>query len=219
MQVTGTTISSVLVPDVIGPSTAGQVQYHVVDQAGNPMSGQAVQIVAPSLTPADLTGTTGPNGDFVFNYTSPATTGAYMITGNIGGQSDTQTLQVQTTSTVPVVPAGITPSASISANPSVVAVNPAGSESNRSEIRVLFLGANNLPVPNVRVKFDLNGDANSIGGNSRREYRALQRRERPRHHGLLSWLAVEPDKRRHGSCLLRPERRDANLLSVARRSL
>ena len=164
LQVTGTTISSVLVPAVIGPATAGQVQYHVVDQAGNPMAGQAVQIVAPSLTPSELTGTTGPNGDFVFNYTSPATTGSYLITGNIGGQSDSQTLQVQTTSTVPVVPAGITPSASISANPSVVAVNPAGSESNRSEIRVLFLGAGNLPVPNMRVKFDLNGDPNSIGG-------------------------------------------------------
>ncbi|MEO8311449.1 MAG: Ig-like domain-containing protein [Caldimonas sp.] len=164
LQVVGTTITSVLVPAVIAPSTAGEVQYHVVDQAGNPMSGQAVQIVAPSLTPAETTGTTGANGDFVFAYTSPATTGAYVVTANIGGKSDSQTLQVQTTSTVPVVPAGITPSASISANPSVVAVNATGSESNRSEIRVLFLGAGNLPVPNMRVKFDLNGDPNSIGG-------------------------------------------------------
>ena len=87
-----------------------------------------------------------------------------MITANIGGKSDTQTLQVQTTSTVPVVPAAITPSASISANPSVVAVNATGSEANRSEIRVLFLSAGNMPVKNMRVKFDLNGDPNSIGG-------------------------------------------------------
>ncbi|MDQ6639113.1 MAG: Ig-like domain-containing protein [Pseudomonadota bacterium] len=163
LQVVGTTITSVLVPAVIGPSTAGQVQYHVVDQAGNPMSAQAVQIVAPGLTPAEQTGTTGANGDFIFNYTSPAATGSYAVTANIGGKSDSQTLQVQTTSTVPAVTTTIT-SASISANPSVVAVNPTGSESNRSEIRVLFLGANNLPVPNVRVKFDLNGDVNSIGG-------------------------------------------------------
>ena len=70
---------------------------------------------------------------------------------------------MQTTSTVPVVTATIA-SASVSANPSVVAVNPTGTEANRSEIRVLFLGANNLPVPNVRVNFDLNGDPNSIGG-------------------------------------------------------
>jgi len=164
LQVVGTTITSVLVPAVISPSTAGQVQYHVVDQAGNAMTSQAVQIVAPGLTPAEQTGATGPNGDFVFDYTSPSATGPYVITANIGGKTDTQTLQVQTTSTVPAVPAGITPSASISANPSVVAVNATGSEANRSEIRVLFLGASNLPVPNMRVKFDLNGDVNSIGG-------------------------------------------------------
>jgi hypothetical protein len=163
LQVVGTTIASVLVPAVIAPSTAGQVQYHVVDQAGNPMSGQAVQIVAPNLAPSDQTGTTGTNGDYVFSYTSPSATGNYSITANIGGQTDAQTLQVQTTSTVPAVVTTIA-SASVSANPSVVAVNLAGSQSNRSEIRVLFLGANNLPVPNVRVKFDLNGDVNSIGG-------------------------------------------------------
>jgi len=164
LQVVGTAITSVLVPAVIAPSKAGEVQYHVVDQAGNPMTGQAVQIVAPGLTPAEATGTTGANGDFIFAYTSPAATGSYPITANIGGKSDTQNLQVQTTSTVPAVPAGTIAAASISANPSVVAVNATGSESNRSEIRVLFLGAGNLPVPNVRVKFDLNGDVNSIGG-------------------------------------------------------
>lgn len=165
LQVVGTTIASVLVPAVIAPSTAGQVQYHVIDQAGNPMSGQSVQIVATGLTPDQAAGTTGANGDFVFSYTSPAVIGPYTVTANIGGKTDAQTLQVQTTSTVPVVPAGTTiASASVSANPSVVPVNLAGSQSNRSEIRTLFLGSNNLPIPNVRVRFDLNGDVNSIGG-------------------------------------------------------
>ena len=88
LQVVGTAITSVLVPAVIAPSTAGQVQYHVVDQAGNPMTGQAVQIVAPSLTPPSRPERPAPNGDFVFAYTSPAATGAYTITANIGGKSD-----------------------------------------------------------------------------------------------------------------------------------
>ncbi|MEO5698601.1 MAG: hypothetical protein ABIQ60_15875, partial [Burkholderiaceae bacterium] len=35
---------------------------------------------------------------------------------------------------------------------------------NRSEIRALFLGSNNQPIRNVRVRFDLDGDVNSIGG-------------------------------------------------------
>lgn len=165
LQVVGTTIASVLVPAVIAPSTAGQVQYHVIDQAGNPMSGQAVQIVATGLTPDQATGTTGANGDFIFSYTSPAVIGPYTVTANIGGKTDVQTLQVQTTSTVPVVPAAtVIASASVSANPSVVPVNLSGSQVNRSEIRALFLGTANLPIPNVRVRFDLNGDVNSIGG-------------------------------------------------------
>ena len=54
-------------------------------------------------------------------------------------------------------------SASLAASPSVVPVNT-GSTSNRSELRALFLGAGNAPVKNVRVRFDLAGDANSIGG-------------------------------------------------------
>lgn len=165
LQVVGTTITSSLVPAVIAPSTAGQVQYHVVDQAGNPMSAQSVQIVATGLAPDQATGTTGPNGDFVFSYTSPAAIGSYPVIANIGGKTDSQTLQVQTTSTVPAVPAGTAiGSASVSANPSVVPVNLSGSQTNRAEIRVLFLGSNNLPIPNVRVRFDLNGDPNSIGG-------------------------------------------------------
>ena len=163
LQVVGTTIASVLVPAVIAPSTVGQVQYHVVDQAGNPMVGQAVQVVATGLNPAEATAVTGANGDYVFSYTSPAATGAYTITTSIGGKTDIQTVQVQTTSTVPAVTATIA-SASVSANPSVVAVNTISSEANRSEIRALFLGANNLPISNVRVRFDLAGDVNSIGG-------------------------------------------------------
>lgn len=165
VQVVGTTISSTLVPAVIAPSTAGEVQYRVVDQAGAPMAGLAVQVTAPGLTPAEATGTTGANGDFVFTYTSGTATGNVDISFNAGGASDTRTLQVQTANTIPPVPAGTAiESASVSANPSVVAVNLSGSNANRSEIRALFLGANNQPIPNVRVRFDDNGDPNSIGG-------------------------------------------------------
>ena len=51
----------------------------------------------------------------------------------------------------------------MSANPSVVSTNSA-STNNRSEIRALFVGSGNAAVPRVRVRFDLNGDPNNIGG-------------------------------------------------------
>jgi hypothetical protein len=163
VQVVGTTITAVLIPAVVAPTTAGQVQYHVVDRAGNAMANQAVQVIAPGFTPGEATGSTGSNGDFTFSYTSAATTGSYTVTASIAGATDVQAVQVQPGSTVPVVTAPITAS-SVSANPSVVAVNVAGASTNRSEIRALFLSDNNAPLKNVRARFDLNGDPNSIGG-------------------------------------------------------
>lgn len=163
VQVVGATISSVLAPAVLAPSGSGNVQYRVVDQAGNAMSNQDVSITAAGLNPAQATGRTGSNGDFVFSYTAPAAAGSYAINATIAGASDSQTLQVQSTSTVPNVTTAIS-SASVSANPSVVPVNTPGGSSNRSEIRARFVAANNLPIPNVRVTFDLAGDPQNIGG-------------------------------------------------------
>ena len=163
VQVTGTKINATLVPAVVAPGGAGQVQYQVVDQSGKPMANQAVAIVGNSLTPASASGVTDANGAYVYAYTAPASTGAYSVAASIGGVTDTQTVNVQPVNTVPAV-VGTIASASVSANPSVVAVNVAGSSTHQSVIRALFLGANNQPLQNVRARFDLNGDANSIGG-------------------------------------------------------
>jgi hypothetical protein len=51
----------------------------------------------------------------------------------------------------------------VSANPSVVSTNSA-STNNRTEIRALFVGPGNVAIPRVRVRFDLDGDPNNIGG-------------------------------------------------------
>jgi hypothetical protein len=127
------------------------------------MVGQAVSVSAPGLNPVSATGTTGANGDYTFSYIAPATAGSYKVATSIGGVTDEQTVTVQSVGTVGPVTASIE-SASVSANPSVVGVNTAGSTSNRSEIRALFLTTGNVPVKNVRVRFDLAGDPNSVGG-------------------------------------------------------
>jgi len=163
IQVTGTQVSGTLVPAVLAPSTAAAVQYRVVDQAGNPMAGQAVSVSAPGMTPASATGTTGANGEYTFNYTSGATAGSFAVATTIAGVTDTQTVTVQATGTVGPAD-GVVASASVSANPSVVGVNAAGSTTNRSEIRALFQTAANQPIKRVRVRFDLNGDPTFIGG-------------------------------------------------------
>jgi hypothetical protein len=163
VQVEGTTIAATLVPAVVAPGAAGSIQYRVTDKAGNAMNNEAVKVVATGLTPTEAVGTTGTNGDYTFSYTAPTATGAYSITTLIGGKTDVQSVVIQPASSVPTVAIPIT-AASVSANPSVVGSNVVGSSSSRSEIRALFLGAGNVPVANVRARFDLSGDANSIGG-------------------------------------------------------
>lgn len=163
VQVVGTSIVGTPAPKILAPSSAGSVQYRVVDQAGNAMAGLTIQITAAGLTPSAATGTTGLNGDYVFNYTAPATAGNYQIAATSGGDSDLQDVQVQAVGTFPTVTTPIV-SGSVSANPSVVAINLDGSSANRSEIRALFVGAGNVPIPNVRVYFDLDGDPLAIGG-------------------------------------------------------
>jgi hypothetical protein len=159
--VTGAVLAGTPVPTVVLPSEPGKVNFSLKDANAAPMAGQAISITAGSL--GTTTGVTDSNGAFVYNYTAPAAPGTLDINASAGGATVTATVIVQ--ASPGAIPAVTTPilSASVSANPSVVATNSAATN-NRTEIRALFLGANNLPIKNVRVLFDLDGDANSIGG-------------------------------------------------------
>jgi hypothetical protein len=162
IQVVGASITATVTPPVLDPGAAGTVRYRVVDQTSNAMSGQPVQITAVGLTPPTISAVTDSNGEYVFRYIASTATGAYTIAATISGATNEQIVNVQPASTVPPA-SGVITSASVSANPSVVPVNASGTQ-NRSEIRALFVGAGNAPIRNVRARFDLNGDGNSIGG-------------------------------------------------------
>jgi hypothetical protein len=161
-QVVGANLSSTPLPAVIAPGAAGQVDFRLVDANTNPMAGQA--IVINGVSGVEVNATTDTNGNYTYAYTAPSTTGNLDIRASAGGVSTTQTVLVQATGSGAIPPAAIAvQSASLAASPSVVAVNT-GSTSNRSELRALFIGAGNAPVKNVRVRFDLAGDTNGIGG-------------------------------------------------------
>jgi hypothetical protein len=173
VQVIGSTLTGTLVPTIIAPAAAGKVTYRLVDKLNSPMANETVTVLAPGLTPASATGVTGLSGDYEFNYTVPSTaTTAVTISATAGGANSNQLLQIQSGSvSVPpasingtTITAGQVQSRSVSANPSVVAINQAGSTASQSEIRALFVGANNAPIKDMRVRFDLSTDPNSIGG-------------------------------------------------------
>lgn len=163
LQVVGARLTATALPAVLDPSATGHIQYLLRDANGNPMTGLAITITGPGGV--ESTAQTGPNGDYEYAYTAPAAAGNLDIRANAGGVSNITTIIVQSgPSAIPPVPAGSVRSASVRANPSVVPVNANAATSNRSEIRALFVGDSNAPIRNVRVRFDLDGDRNSIGG-------------------------------------------------------
>ncbi|MFM8898807.1 MAG: hypothetical protein ACKOF9_02515 [Burkholderiales bacterium] len=164
LQVTGAVITSTLSAPVISPGASGTIRYRVVDQATNPMFGQVAQVTGPGFSPSTATGSTDVNGEYTYSFQAPSATGQYTVSTLIAGVRSDVIVSVQPASTVPEVPAELNiSSASVSANPSVIPVNSTGAQ-NRTEIRALFLGPNNAPIRNVRVRFDLDGDFNSVGG-------------------------------------------------------
>lgn len=160
--VTGAKLQGTAVPALpVAGSTGNKVDYRLTDVNLNPMAGVPITITAPGLTP--VTDVTDSNGAYVYLYTAPTTPGPIDITALAGGATTVQTVTVPSgTSTVPAASPTVV-SASVSASPNVVKVNTTGT-ANRAEIRAMFLAANNAPVKNVRVRFDLNGDVNNVGG-------------------------------------------------------
>jgi hypothetical protein len=146
---------------VVVPSSAdNQVIFRLTNANGAGIANQPITVVAGVL--GTTTATTDVNGNYTYTYTAPAA-GSIDIVGSAGGVSKTLTVLVG------AGPGGIPPavgpinSASVSANPSVVSTNSA-STNNRAEIRALFVGPGNAAISGVRVRFDLNGDLNNIGG-------------------------------------------------------
>ena len=159
--VKGSKLAATASAAILAPGDKGSIEFRLTNSNDVALPNQPISVAAGAAGTA--TGVTGINGDFVFAFTAPAAVGALDIVATAGGVSKTQTVVVQTSATA--IPPAVGPilSASVAANPSVVATN-SSSTVNRTEIRALFVGANNAPIKNVRVRFDLNGDPASIGG-------------------------------------------------------
>jgi hypothetical protein len=159
-RVTGAKLTATVVPAVVQPKQSGKVEFRLIDVTTNPMIGQEIIITSGGV---ETTGTTGQNGEFEYKFVAPATAGPFEIQATAGGTSVSANVDVQAgPGTIPVA-VGPVQARSISVNPSVVSVNTAGT-TNRSEVRALFLAAENAPIKNIRVRFDLNGDPLSVGG-------------------------------------------------------
>ena len=160
-QVTGATLTATPLPAVIAPGATGKIDFLLLDSNARPMGSQAIMV--NGVGGVEVRGNTDINGAYSYAYTAPTSGGSLDIRATAAGVTTTKTVQVQSgTGTIP--PASIAvQSASLAASPSVVPVNTSAT-SNRSELRALFVGPGNAPVSNVRVRFDLAGDGNNVGG-------------------------------------------------------
>jgi len=160
--VTGARLTVSASPLVTAGSTGNLVEYTLVDFNSIAMANQAITVTGTGLP--TLSGRTDLNGKFRYTYTAPAAAANIEIVAVAAGDQRAQPVTVSALGTG-VAPAPEVPqSASVSPTPSVVSVNSVGSTSNQVEVRALFLGVNNRPVPRVRVRFDLAGNTTNTDG-------------------------------------------------------
>jgi len=171
ITVRGATLSASLSPVVTAGALGNAISYKLVDVNGQPMSGQPIVVSAPGVQSGS--GVTDINGAFDYTFTAPSAAGQVTVTAVAAGATRESKIDVVAAGSngVPdavVVPDGTSPSVSVavslSATPSVIPVNAAGSTVNQAQLRALFVGPKNAPVPNVRVRFDLAGNSTSTDG-------------------------------------------------------
>lgn len=161
-QVTGAQITSTIAPSTsLQGGQSATITYTLQDRSGNVLAGQSISVTGDGIPSGS--GTTDGQGQFAYTFTAPSVTGSLTVTALAAGYEKTDTLQVATSSTPPPVTTPVL-SAAVTANPTVVSVNQNGSTSNQVQVQAKFTGANNSKIPYVRVRFDLDGDPNTVGG-------------------------------------------------------
>lgn len=161
LVVTGAKLSATVSSAVVSPGASSSVTFRVLDALASPMSGQSISV--DSSAGSTVTGTTNSSGEYTYSFTAPSTNGTLTVTASAAGATVSQDILVQSSSSS--IPDSGNPTAvTMDINPTVVAVNTSGSTANSAVVRTRFLGASNQALVNVRVKFDLNGDTNSVGG-------------------------------------------------------
>jgi len=153
VRIAGSKLTLQAVPASPSPGQAVTLSATLVDAAGIPIPGVTVTLGGTVAALQNQTAVTGLTGVATKTFTAPTTSAIYTISASANGVNAAD-FQLQVfSSAVPaaVIPSGAVPS--LSASPNVLAVNSAGSTTNKSTLRFLFLDGSNQPIQNVRVRF------------------------------------------------------------------
>jgi len=151
LRVVGAKISASLSPVVNAGTTKNAISYKVIDAAGRSMADQAVTVIASDGT--KFSGQTDVNGGFALAYNALTAAGTMRFQSDAAGASLVSNVEVVVAGGVPSA-TGPVNSKSLTPNPGVVSVNAPGSAANQVQLRALFVGPENQPIPNIRVRFE-----------------------------------------------------------------
>lgn len=160
LPVTGNTLVASASPSVIAPGATGTIDFQLVNANNVGIANTAIAIDGPNA----VTAATDANGHYIYSYTAPGTAGTLNVTAQANGVSFVVPITVSSGTVAPGD--GPIMAATLTANPNKVAANTSTDTTNQNsvEVRALFLGTNSLPLKNIRVRFDLDGDVNNVGG-------------------------------------------------------
>lgn len=171
--VIGATLSASFSPTITAGSTANQIEYRLVDFNGVAMAGQNIAVTATTgqVTGPGVSGKTDGNGRFTYTFAAPATApNSMVVVATAAGDTRSQAISVVSAGSTLPDATSVPTSASLTPSPSVVSVNTVGSNTHQVELRALFVGADNAPVRNIRVRFSVDpantsdGTAAQLGG-------------------------------------------------------
>lgn len=164
IAVVGSTITLTPVPTTVAPGGSTRVDVKVVDSAGVGIPNASVRL--SGTLGFNSTVTTDPTGSASATLAAaPAASGSYTIDATALGVTSTRTVQVVGGAAGGVIPdaVGVISSASLSIVPTTIAPNTAGSTTNKAALRAKFVTAANQAVQNVRVRFEIGGNALGAG--------------------------------------------------------
>jgi hypothetical protein len=161
--VTGSKISLTPVPGAPAAGASVSLTVKATDANGAGIGGASITLSGANwVIPAPVL-TTDNSGTAVTTITAPGVTGVAALTATGLGVSNTNNVSVGVAGGVPVATPTGAVSPSLSINPNTIGTNAAGATANRANLKALFLDSTNQPVPNIRVRFELDPIASPLG--------------------------------------------------------
>lgn len=154
-QVQGSKLALTVTPAVVAPGAAGTASVRVTDAASVAIPNKTVVFSGSLFGSAQPQATTNSNGFAEVPFTAPASAGSYVVRVAASGTTTQSNVQVGNSAVIPdaALPADTSPS--LDSSPNVLAPNLQGSTTNQAQLRFLALTPANLPIRNVRVRFEI----------------------------------------------------------------